>query len=117
MSYNQYLQGKAIQTGCEWRLKIKVTSSALAAFPTTAKFTSQIRKDDADGVVLATLTSAAGTIIRVDGNSIELVLKGSETAEWKSGTVVLDIIRTDLTQKIHLGFDLEIPVKRSVTRA
>lgn len=116
MSYTQYLQGKAIQTGCEWRLKIKITSSALAAFPVTAKFLSQIRKDDADGDVLATLSTDAGSITRVDGNTIELVLNGAATADWSTGIVVMDVIRTDLTQKIHLGFDLEVPVKRTVTR-
>lgn len=116
MSYNQYLQGKAIQTGCEWRLKIKITSSALAVFPTTAKFSATIRKDSADGVELVTLSSEAGSIMRVDGNTIELLLKGTDTANWSAGTVVMDVIRTDLTQKIHLGFDLEIPVKRTITR-
>ena len=116
MSYNQYLQGKAIQTGCEWRLKIKITSSALAAFPTTARFSASVRRDSADGDLLITMSSAAGSVIRVDGNTLELVLKGTDTAAWSAGTVVLDVIRTDLTQKIHLGFELEIPVKRSVTR-
>lgn len=116
MSYNQYLQGKAIQTGCEWRLKIKINSSALAVFPTTAKFSSQIRQDNTDGKVLATLSSEAATIVRVDGNSLELILKADVTADWNAGVVVLDIVRTDLSQKVHLGFDLEIPVKRTVTR-
>ncbi|MBD9511648.1 hypothetical protein IB265_33370 [Ensifer sp. ENS10] len=115
MSYSQYLKGKAIQTGCEWRLKIKVVSTALAAFPSTAKFTAQVRVD-ADSPVLATLTTQAGNIIRVDDTSIEIVLPGSISAEWSSGKVVMDVVRTDLTDKIHLGFDLEIPVKRSVTR-
>lgn len=116
MSYNQYLQGKAIQTGCEWRLKIKIVSSALETFPSTATFSASIRKNDADGDVLTTLSTAAGSVIRVDGNTIELVLSGPDTEAWTSGTVVMDVIRTDLTQKIHLGFDLEIPVKRSITR-
>lgn len=116
MTYNQYLQGKAIQTGCEWRLKIKVNSSALATFPETATFSASIRQDDPEGEVLVTLSTAAGTIIRVDGNTLELVLNGSDSASWKAGHVVMDIIRTDLTQKIHLGFDLEIPVKRTITR-
>lgn len=116
MSYSQYLQGKAIQTGCEWRLKIKIQSSALAVFPTTAKFAASIRKDNAEGPVLVGLSSAAGSIIRVDGNTLELVLKSADTEVWSEGIVVMDIIRTDLPQKIHLGFDLEIPVKRTITR-
>lgn len=116
MTYNQYLQGKAIQTGCEWRLKIKINSAALAAFPASARFSASIRKEDTDGDVLTTLSTSSGSIIRVDGNTLELVLPDSVSANWESGTVVMDIIRTDLTQKIHLGFDLKIPVKRTITR-
>jgi hypothetical protein len=115
MSYNQYLQGKAIQAGFEWRLKIKIVSPALAVFPTTAKFTAQVR-DTPDSSVKVELSSDAGTIIRVDGNTIELVIKSTDSADWSEGTVVMDVIRTDLSQLIHLGFDLEIPVKRPVTR-
>jgi len=114
-SYTQYLKAKAIKTGCEWRLKIKITSSALAAFPVGATFSAQIR-DDVDAPVKTTLSTAAGTITRVDGNTIELWLKGTETVNWDDGAVVMDVVRTDLTQKIHLGFDLKIPVYRSITR-
>lgn len=115
MSYSQYLKGKAIQTGCEWRLKITIQSSALAPFPSTAKFTAQVRTDP-DGPVLATLTTAGGHITRVDTTSIEILLPGAMSANWSAGKVMMDVIRTDLTEKIHLGFDLEIPVKRSITR-
>lgn len=115
MSYTQYLQGKAIQTGCEWRLKIKIVSTALETFPTTAKFTAHVRANP-DSPVLATLTTAAGHIKRVDGSSIEIILPGTMSVNWSAGKVVMDVVRTDLTDKIHLGFDLEIPVKRSITR-
>jgi len=115
MSYNQYLQGRAIQTGCEWRLKIKVTSSALDPFPVTAKFVAQVR-DDPDSPVKTTISTDLGTIIRSDENTIELHLKGEDTEAWAAGTVVMDVIRTDLAEHVHLGFDLEIPVKRTITR-
>ena len=115
MSYTQYLQGKAIQSGCEWRLKIKIASEALAIFPTTATFVAQVR-ETLDGPVLAELTTAATTIVRVDNNTLEFVLLPSVTAEWGEGIVIMDVIRTDQTQPTHLGFDLEIPVKRSITR-
>ncbi len=115
MSYNQYLQGKVIQTGCEWRLKIKIQSTALEPFPEGAKFTAQVRAD-AESAVLATLTSENGHIVRVDSSSLEIFMPGAMSATWSSGFVMLDIIRTDLPENIHLGFDLTIPVKRSITR-
>lgn len=116
MSYSQYLKGRAIQTGCEWRLKFTVNSPALAVFEADAQFTAQIRKNANDDVALATLTTANGHITRVDGNSLEIMLPGAISANWSAGKVVMDIVRTDLTQPVHLGFDLEIPVKRSITR-
>ncbi|SCW95700.1 hypothetical protein [Ancylobacter rudongensis] len=115
MDYTQYLPGKAIQTGCEWRLKIKITSAALEAFPETATFLAQIR-DDVEGPIKAALSTALGSIVRADANTIELRLSGAATTEWRAGTVVMDVVRTDLVQPVHLGFDLEIPVKRSITR-
>ena len=116
MSYTQYLQGKAIQTGCEWRLRITINSEAIETFPETATFSSSIRKNSADGELVTTLSSADGSIVWVDSSSIELYLSEDATVDWKEGLVVLDIIRTDLTQKVHLGFDLKIPVKRTITR-
>lgn len=116
MSYSQYLKGRAIQTGCEWRLKIKITSTALEPFPVGATFTAQVRRTADAEEALATLTTAAGKIVRVDNTSIEIVLDGAVTEDWPAGKVVMDVVRTDLTEKIHLGFDLEIPVKRSITR-
>lgn len=114
-SYNHYLQGKAIQTGCEWRLKFKIISEALVSFPPSAKFVAHVR-DTYDGPLKAELTTENGRVIRVSGNELELVLPAEVTKNWEAGKVVMDVIRTDLTQPIHLGFDLEIPVKRSVTR-
>lgn len=114
-SYSQYLPAKAIQTGCEWRLKIKIVSSAIAAFSVGAAFTAHIR-DTIDGPEKAVLSTASGTITRIDGNTLEFVIGQAVTADWSEGSVIMDVIRTDLTAKIHLGFDLVIPVKRSITR-
>lgn len=114
MSYNQYLQGKAIRTGTEWRLKITINSSALAVFPPSASFKAQFRFEE-DGPVAAELHTWTGTIWRVDGNSLEFYLPGTFTKHWHSGQVLMDCVRVDLTQPVHLGFDLVIPVKRSIT--
>ena len=116
MSYSQYLKGRAIQTGTEWRLKIQISSSALAAFPADATFAAQIRRNVDDAEPLASLTTAAGNIIRVSNNSIEIILPAATSKDWISGKVFMDVIRTDQLAPVHLGFDLEIPVKRSITR-
>ena len=116
MSYTQYLKGRAIRTGTEWRLKFTINSTALEAFPVDATFVSQIRATPESTEVLATLTSENGGVTRVSGNQIELYLPADASKNWSSGKVVLDVIRTDAGDDVHLGFDLKIPVKRSVTR-
>ena len=115
MSFPQYLQGRAIQTGCEWRLSIRVNSPVAELYPTNAKFTAHVRRD-VEGPVLATLSSDTNTIRRINGNSLELVIPASASRDWPAGKVFLDVLRTDPAQPVHLGFQLEIPVKRSITR-
>jgi hypothetical protein len=53
---------------------------------------------------------------RVDGRTLEIIVAPAVTGALTSGTVVLDLVRTDLTPDRHLGFLLEIPVVLPVTR-
>ncbi|NIH77442.1 hypothetical protein FHV99_004694 [Ochrobactrum sp. P20RRXII] len=115
MSFKQYLQAKAIHTGTEWRLSFIVTTSGSAPFPASGKFRAQFR-DKPDGKVLADLTTANGGIVRINDNSINLVLPSSASKAWHVDSVVTDIVRTDLTNPVHLGFTLKIPVRRSITQ-
>lgn len=114
MAFKQYLQAKAIYTGAEWRLSFSVTSSD-PVFPVNSKFKAQFREKP-DGKVLAELSTSNGGIRRIDDNSIELLLPGSASKHWKVDSVMTDIMRTDLTNPVHLGFSLKIPVKRSITQ-
>jgi len=115
VSYSQYLQGKAIQTGCDWRLKITINSAALEEFPSNAHFLAHIR-DHADGPLKAALSTEDGTITRMNSKTIELIIPATVSASWQAGTVVMDVLRVDTSTPIHLGFDLEVPVKRTITR-
>ena len=64
----------------------------------------------------ALLATAAGSVLRLDGRTLEIVLAPEVTAGLAPGGVVLDLVRTDLTPDRHLGFVLEIPVALPVTR-
>jgi hypothetical protein len=66
--------------------------------------------------VLAELTSSAGSILRLDDRTIEIILAPALTSGLSQGGIVLDLVRTDLTPDRHLGFLLEIPVALPVTR-
>lgn len=113
--YTQYIPGKCIRTGCEWRLQFRVKSGA-GDFGPNARFLSNIRENDANGKLLATLKTEYGTVMRVDDRTILLALPDKLSRDWTCDKVALDIVRTDLSQVYHLGFTLHIPVVRSVTR-
>jgi hypothetical protein len=114
--YTSYLRGRAIQTGADWRVRIKVVSPDLEAFPESARFLAQMRETNADGPVKIEMTTENTRITRVDGQTLDLSLKGVDSVDWQEGVVVLDVLRVDLTSPVHLGFDMKIPVKRSITR-
>lgn len=115
MSYKLYLPARGIRTGSDWVLKIEVRSASLEVFPTDATFVSQVR-ETLDGPVIAELTTANEGVVRISGNELELRIRGDITRDWLYSEVVLDVLRTDALNSVHLGFDMKVPVKRSVTR-
>jgi hypothetical protein len=116
MTFSQYITGKAIQTGSDWELTLRFASEAGSAlFPVDASFLAHM-VDKATGEVAAGLSSVNGLIERIDGQTLKLTLSADQTKDWKDRIVAFDIIRVDTAEPVHLGFDVEIPVKRSVTR-
>ena len=107
------VKARAIQAGYAWTLRI--TMSGAAAFAEDATFTSQIRKDSRSDV-LATLSTALGTITRLSARVIELALPGDASTDWPTGTVKIDVVRTDGAEPEHLGFILTVPVRQTITR-
>ena len=105
--------GPAIIAGYAYRLQIEADSPL---FPEGAVFTAQIRSKVSATSVIATLTSANGGVLRVSDMVAELVIAPEATAGLGAGSVVVDIVRTDLAPPRHLSFFLEIPVVLPVTR-
>jgi hypothetical protein len=106
-------EGPVILIGYEYRLQLE---AAADAFPEGASFVGQVRSVIAAATVMAELSSAAGSVLRVDDHTLEIVLTPDVTASLSPGGIVLDLVRTDLTPDRHLGFVLEIPVALPVTR-
>ena len=106
-------EGPAILIGYEYRLQLEAEG---ALFPDEARFAGQIRRNANDETVLATLTSEGGTILRRGDNKLELIIPETVTGALAPGSVVLDLVRTDLTPPQHLNVFLEIPVLLPVTR-
>ena len=106
-------EGPVILIGYEYRLQLQAEA---ALFPEGASFAGQVRGAISAATMVAEVSSAAGSVLRVDGRTLEIVLPPDLTASLAPGGIVLDLVRTDLTPDRHLGFVLEIAVVLPVTR-
>jgi hypothetical protein len=106
-------EGPVILIGYEYRLQLEAEA---ALFPEGASFAGQVRSAITTATVVAELSTAAGSVLRVDNRTLEIILAPEVTANLAPGMVVLDLVRTDLTPDRHLGFVLEVPVALPVTR-
>jgi hypothetical protein len=106
-------EGPVILIGYEYRLQLEAEADL---FPNGASFAGQVRSAITAATVVAELSSATGSVLRVDDRTLEIVLAPAVTAGLAPDGVVLDLVRTDLEPDRHLGFVLEIPVALPVTR-
>ena len=106
-------EGPAILIGYEYRLQLEGEG---VLFPNEARFAGQVRGKVNAETVLATLTSEGGAILRRGDNKLELNIPETVTAALTPGSILLDLVRTDLVPPQHLKVFLEIPVLLPVTR-
>ncbi len=105
--------GPAIVAGYEYKLQLEADGPI---FPAGCTLVAQLRSRVSDPVIIATLTTENGGIVRLSDTVVEMTIAPSPTANLPAGSVVIDMVRTDLTPDRHLAFVLEIPVIRPVTR-
>jgi hypothetical protein len=106
-------EGPVILIGYEYRLQLQAEADL---FPDGASFVGQVRSAITAATTLAELSTAAGSILRMDGRTLEIVLTPDVTVKLAPDGIVLDLVRTDLSPDRHLGFMLEVPVALPVTR-
>ena len=109
----QIYQGPTILIGYRYQLRIEAEGPL---FPDGAEFAGQMRSKAAASDVLVTLTSEAGGFVRVSDSELDLVISAAQTSGLSVGSVVVDVVRTDIEPDLHLGFSLDIPVMLPVTR-
>jgi hypothetical protein len=109
----QIYEGPAIMVGYAYKLRLEAEG---ALFPQGAVFVGQVRTKVAADQVLITLSTEAGSFVRISDQELDLTITATETAALSVGSVVVDVVRTDLDPDLHLGFALEIPVMLPVTR-
>lgn len=107
------MDGPAIVAGYDYTLRIEADAPL---FPTGCTLVGQVRSKITSATIIATVDTAGGGLVRVADNTIDLNIAGSATASLPAGTVIMDVVRTDLTPERHLSFNLEIPVVLPVTR-
>lgn len=106
---------KPIYPGFPWDMTLRLLATPVL-FPEGVKLRAQIRTA-VGAPILATLTTEAGTLARVDDERVAIALDPAITTRLKAGTIVLELIRTDVTPAVHLGVRLTIQVKTPVTAA
>ncbi len=105
--------GPAIVAGYEYRLQLEADSPV---FPQGCALAAQVRTKVSDSAIIATLTTGNGGLSRISDTVVEIAIPPAATASLSPGSVVMDMVRTDLEPDRHLSFALEIPVIRPVTR-
>lgn len=106
-------EGPAIVAGYEYRLQLEADAPV---FPSGCSLTAHVRTKVSDSAVIVTLTTANGGLFRIADTVVEIAIPPAATAGLAPGSVVMDVVRTDLDPDQHLNFTLEIPVIRPVTR-
>jgi hypothetical protein len=85
-------------------------------FPAGCALAAHVRAKVSDNTIIAALTTANGGLTRISDTVVEIAIPPAATASLSPGSVVIDMVRTDLEPDRHLSFSLEIPVVRPVTR-
>ncbi|OCP21882.1 MULTISPECIES: hypothetical protein [unclassified Ensifer] len=111
----QKFKGQVITAGYDWAIQLGFDKSPIT-FPANATFTAHVRRDPNAEDILATLTTANGSITRISEKILQLRLPGSMSIGWPERTAYIDMVRTDSGLKQHLGFMLTVPVRRAITR-
>lgn len=103
-----------IARGFHYAFQVRVTDVE-PAFPLGCELKAEVRTHLKAATVAGTLTTAAGTLIRLDDDTVELRMTGSITARLDNSSAVLDLVRTDLTPDAWLGVQVVLPVVQPVT--
>lgn len=106
-------EGPLVAQGYPYTLRIEAD---LPLFSAAHAYKVQARAKPSASAVLAEITSASGVVF-VSENAIELTFPGTATASFPLGEVWFDMIRTDVTPNLFMGFQVAVAVIQPVTRS
>ena len=105
-------EGPAIVIGYAYRLQIE----AEAPIFEDGAYASHVRSEVTSRDVLANLSTANGGLVRISDVVLEINIPASATGQMAQGSVMLDVVRTDVTPDQQMSFVLTIPVVPAITR-
>lgn len=106
--------GGPIYIGYQWDQRLTITGIT-APFPSGVTLRADIRRRPTDEDELITLTTSSG-LTRVSDTSIDIQLTADETADFPTGTLFMDLIRTDTDPELHYGFVVHLTAVQPITR-
>lgn len=104
-----------IAKGYAYRTRLHVTGGE-PPFPAGCVLRAEVRAFVGSPQLAGVLSTADGTIVRVDDETVELVIAGSITAAVGSNAH-FDIARIDVSPDQWIGVQVQIPVVTPVTVA
>lgn len=107
------MSGTPIQIGYPWRQVIEFTlpDGAAELFPASGAWTAHVKYARSEAA-----PRAVASVTRLGDFSIQISLGADATKSLKAGSVIADIVRTDVTPAEHTFLQLEIEVVQPVTR-
>jgi len=96
--------------GYAYPLRVRISGGAAPAFPLGCQLQADVRSSLLTVGIAGTLSTADGSIIRVDDDTIDLHMTAATTAAIESDFAVLDFARTDLSPPEWVGVQIELPV-------
>lgn len=85
-------------------------------FPAGCELRADVRRFVYSGVRIARLTTEDEGIVRIDDNTVEIRMSEADTSAIDGGSVVLDLVRTDVEPVAYLYVQVRLPVTKPVTR-
>lgn len=110
---------RPIYIGYPWGLRLRFISP-IPQFPEGTALRAQFRRESKAARVIAEITSGDG-ITHIDEETIEIRLTAEQTEGMPQGdagvgSVVMDLVRTDIPEGGHLGIVATIKTVTPVTR-
>lgn len=109
------IDGPPIDIGYSWSMNLTAEASS-PLFPSGVTIVSHVRENVESQTILSTLTTENGGLTRVSDTEITITIPEDDTIDMPVGSVVLDLVRTDVDPNEPMRIRLTIPTQLPVTR-